>query len=338
MPRRIRLLLSILRKDVALYADENEAIASRTTLLALNAAIEAARAGEAGKGFSVVAQEVKSLAKQAKRVSSSFREEFLHRLALGGRIAEELVAEIEGARLAELAQSVVQGVARSLYDRSIDIRMLAGDPAIVTAAQQAHRDSAVERAAHERLTALLRFSPYFLNAFVVDDAGRVVVCAHANAAVCNINFRGMAQFEKARTAGPEEDWFTDAVWENPYSNGRKVLIFVAPIRHAGDVIGVAYLEYDFQGQAAEVMASAGQVSKGTTVSLVDDESRVVATTGPYGYHQHLQYEPGEDEEQAGRIVAAARALPVNGFDGLKLCCVIEQQIPDEARIAASLKG
>lgn len=48
-------------------------IAAQTNLLALNATIEAASAGEAGKGFSVVASEVKELAKQTSKATEEIR-------------------------------------------------------------------------------------------------------------------------------------------------------------------------------------------------------------------------------------------------------------------------
>ena len=332
MPRRLRSLLSVLSEDVTQYAGEHEAIANRTNLLALNATIEAARAGEAGRGFSVVAQEVKSLAAQARKSAADFRTDFLGQLAQGRMIAEELVAEVEGARLSELAQSIMQSITRSLYDRSIDIRMLASEPAVIVSAEQAASDKRVEQIALARLTSLLRFSPYFLNAFITDRDGNVVVCAHANARVRSINFRGMEQFQKALGAADHQDWFTDAVWENPYSDGRKVLIFVAPIRSNGRALGVAYLEYDFEGQVAEIIASAGHSDSGAIASIVDEQSRVMATTGRYAFHDILK--PGGNDGLT--IVARARAATLNGFDGLGLSCVIEQRVSDDAEILQQL--
>jgi hypothetical protein len=342
MPRRIRSLLSTLSEEVRHYAAETQAIAGRTNLLALNATIEAARSGEAGRGFSVVAQEVKALAGQARSSATSFRAGVLDRLAQGASIAEELVGEIEGARLAELAQSIIQTVTRALYDRAIDLRMLATDPAVVAGAARGREDPAAEARALERLRALLRFSPYFINAFVCDAFGNVVVSAHENAKVRSHNLSREPQYMRTLESTSIDDWFTDEPWENPWSNDRHVLIFVAPVREDGRIVGVCYLEYDWQGQIA-AMLGAAHSNNGATISVVDPMGIVFGTTGghafaqpmtvaalPHGTSRHV-------ETREDSIVAQAMAIPVHGFDGLRLRCVIEQRVPSESEIRASLE-
>jgi len=340
MPRRISRLLTMLREEVQQFATESEEIAGRTNLLALNAAIEAARSGESGRGFSVVAQEVKALAGQAKASSVKFRDEVLERLALGSRIADELVAEVEGARLRELAQSIIQTISRALYDRSIDIRMLANDPAVVAGALFGDSDPDKEQAALARLRALLKHSPYFLNAFIANRAGNIPVCAHANAAVRKENLKGATQFKRAIHAGADEHWFTDAVWANPWSAFRKVLIYVAPIRQDGEVIGVLYLEYDWQGQAGEILGAVqSKASSDMTVSIVDVAGGVVATTGAYSFEQQILSCDGDDTgSREGALIIKADAEPYHEFDAMRLRCVIEQRLPDAEVIAEALRG
>jgi hypothetical protein len=346
MPRRIRSLLSVLRDEVDGYASSSEEIAARTNLLALNAAIEAARSGEAGRGFSVVAQEVKALAQQARAASLEFRSEVRERLAMGAGIADEMVNEIEGTRLVELAQALIQNVARHLYGRSIDLRVMASDAEVVAATLDP--TPAKLAAASERLTLFTATSPYYLNAFVADASGRVIIASDPHARVRQAHLGDAKQFLKAMASHRADEWFTDEVWQNPWSDHRAVLVFVTGIRARGAhgrPAGAFYLEFDWEGHIPAMIADRSLFGDKdwarTRIAIVDEADRIVAASGGCR-HGELVALPARavrgSEARGDSTIAFAAATDYLGFSGLGLRCVIEQKMPSAEEIDAALGG
>ena len=70
-------------------------ISEQTNLLALNATVEAARAGEAGDGFTVVAHEIKQLARQAGEATEDIRRR-INNIQRTSRDAVENIEQITG--------------------------------------------------------------------------------------------------------------------------------------------------------------------------------------------------------------------------------------------------
>lgn len=109
--------------EIGRVVDVIQEIAEQTNLLALNATIEAARAGEAGRGFSVVATEVKELAKQTADATDGIRD----RIDGIQRSSANVVQAIR-----EITQSIhrvseeSRTIAGAVEEQSITARQLAG--------------------------------------------------------------------------------------------------------------------------------------------------------------------------------------------------------------------
>jgi methyl-accepting chemotaxis protein len=91
-------------------------ISEQTNLLALNATIEAARAGEAGKGFSVVANEIKNLAKQTAESTGLIKEKIE---SIQGA-TQSTVNEIENIqKVINDINDMINGIAAGLEEQSV---------------------------------------------------------------------------------------------------------------------------------------------------------------------------------------------------------------------------
>ena len=339
MPRRIKALLAELEAEIGHFAEGSERIAKQTSLLALNATIEAARSGEAGRGFAVVAQEVKGLAGQARDASIQFRTRVIDRLKKGSVVADSLVDDIEGNRLTDLACTVIQSLARSIHSRSVDIRMLATNPELTAAVREPDNGEKLE-AAVQRLQAMMRFSPHYVNALIATASGRIVASANGSTAILGYDVTREPQFPQVMKGLSIGDWYADAVARNPFAGDVEVLTFAAGIRPLKDdgnpPLGCLYLEYDWTRNALEHMraplASADKELRNATVRILEPGGRIVASTAPGEfdkiYDANIPLSSRGILTRARKTIAYASPDEWDARDKLSLICVIEHEIAE----------
>ena len=107
--------ISTSSREVAGVLKSLDEIAFNTNILALNAAVEAARAGEAGAGFSVVADEVRALARRAAEASRH-----------SAQIVEKTITDVaNGVQYVTMAHNAFQEVSTRIEQGSQVVSQIA---------------------------------------------------------------------------------------------------------------------------------------------------------------------------------------------------------------------
>lgn len=344
MPRRIRAIMSILGEEVQRFARSTEAIAGQTNLLSLNATIEAARAGEAGRGFAVVAQEVKTLAGQAKAAAQAFRGDVLGSIEYGARLAEELVAGLEGERLITEARGVVHAIARGFDERKRGLRWLATDDLLRRALTD--RGAGLDAVLSGRFRDYVELYPNLLDVSVADSAGTIIA---SKSGINRQSVAGKPLFEKVRATRARGSCFHSGVFTDPWHGNRAVLAFATPVFASDDgrdFIGVLYGIHNWGERAPHIVRQCQTLTaeewRRTRVMLLDTDNVIVACSdGDASFGRPFALKSDGNARGAyvenGEVIAFSAEEDNQGADALGLKCVIVQKLESQAIIENDLK-
>ncbi|MFM2091320.1 MAG: hypothetical protein RLZZ127_1809 [Planctomycetota bacterium] len=286
MPERVAALASEIQD---LTRERIEAIASitkNTRMLAVNALIEAAHAGDAGRGFAVVAKEVDGIARRTAEESERLRQ------GLGARTQElvglgrDLVAQVRGTRLVDLAHHLIEIIDRNLYERSCDVRWWATEAAVVDACV----DPASGPRCSERLAVILGAYTVYLDIAILDPAGRVIACGRSGSHP--MTGRSMADrswFAAALATATGDAFIADDIREEPLLGGARVATYATAVREGGRSTGATvgviavFFDWDRQAQAAVDGVRLAEDERGRTrCCIIDAHHRVIAASDRRG--------------------------------------------------------
>ena len=348
-PRAMRIVVDGIGRELQSFSANNSQIARQTKLLAINAIIEAARAGDAGKGFAVVAEEVQHLAERAADVAARFEDVLMGRISLGRTMSEALVEEMEGARLIDLSQTLVQLIVRNLYERTADVRWWATDTAFWEALGEPDSDKLAFAA--DRLATINRFYSVYSDLVLTNARGQVVASANGAHAreLKGQDFSREAWFRAAMATENGDDYAVGEVTTSPHHADREVLVYSTAVRAQGRgngaVLGTLGVYFDWQEQGRSIVETEAALppkdAVRTEVMLLDAKGKVIATTSPsrrFATYElrHEGRARGTYYDGKGNIVAFAKTLGYQEYDGLGWWGVVVQRTEADDAIKQAL--
>lgn len=343
-PRSMQVITDGIGRDLERFSADNTHVVKQIRLLAINALIEAARAGETGKGFAVVANEVQRLAQVASDIAAKFESNVLGRIGMTRSMADQLVHEMEGIRLTDLAQTLVQLIVRNLFERTADVRWWATD----TALWQALADPSSERRsfASERLGVINRFYTVYLDLVMVDRAGRAIASANPRfrKTILGRDLSNEPWVKAAMGTHSGDDYIVDVVKPSPLHGNADALVYATGIREGGKtdgaLLGALGVYFDWANQGQSIVRKEANIPEAdeerTTVLLLDGQGMVIAASRADLVYTRFALSPPQKAPRGsyymsdGTLVAYAETLGYEDYSGLGWSgVVIQRQEKDE---------
>jgi hypothetical protein len=331
-----------LSRDVSALARKSlsdiQRVTGVTKMLSINALVEAARAGDAGRGFAIVAEEVGRISRQIDGIAVDMGEQLAARVAELERLGHQLVAQVRGARLTDLALNMIEIIDRNLYERSCDVRWWATDSAVVQLAAQPTPESA--RYAAERLGVILDSYTVYLDIWVADLNGRVLANGRPGKypRVKGANVANEPWFRKSLETRSGAEFAVADVVRSEMLGGRTVATYAATVREAGRADGkprgVLGIFFDWQAQSDAVVKGVRLLDDEKTTTrclIVDKDYKVIAASDAKGVLTEifrLDTAPGKTgsyPDGAGNLVGYALTPGYETYKGLGWYGVICQK-------------
>jgi hypothetical protein len=283
----------ILSDKVAAIADAKikqiRRVTEETAILALNASIEAAHAGTAGRGFAVVARAVKDVSERINEIAADLSSELKTAVVELSHLGSEIVRQIRGERLSDLAHHMIEIIDRNLYERSCDIRWWATDAAVVAALEAPTPQTTTH--ACGRLGVILGSYTVYLDLWVADRQGRIIANGRPEqyGSVIGTDVSNERWFRDAMATKSGDDYVACDISRNEALENAEVAIYSTGVRAGGKadgrVIGALGIYFDWHPQAMAVLNGVrldGDERKRSRCLLVDAQHRIIAASDELG--------------------------------------------------------
>ena len=289
MPERVLSLARDVGRIASQQVSAIQNVTRRTKILAINALIEASTAGTHGAGFAVVANEIKEISHEIDLHANDLTKNIEQRLNELNQLGDELVADIYGRRLSDLAFNLIEIMDRNLYERSCDVRWWATDAAVVEACSNSSPELRAKTS--QRLGVILDAYTVYLDLWVCDLQGNVITTGRPSRFIgaSQSNVADQPWFRQAISSKSGDDYAVSDISRVPQLDNRLVATYAAAVRAGGEKnaqpIGVIGIFFDWQTQAQAVVNGVRLSEKErarTRCLIVDSHHRVIASSDNRG--------------------------------------------------------